>query len=299
MILPMRGARHDLRMTNTLNPGEESQLLQTIEMFEVITQSQPQDYQSLEILKEAYLKLGREDELVNTSRRIAEAYVHLGQLSSAILEYESILQRRPDDAAVLAALGEIENKASSLSSVSPEIELMEPVERVAPTETSLNGNGANKKAVPTDVDDGKATMHKIFVDSRLISQGDFDLCWQTPNLHLPPGRPLEPFIQLLSDKGTFMLEKSLKLLSEKARLGYLPLERYDADLDLARSFPMETCQRWCVLPFDKMSKSVLVATANPFNRQAAKELEAATQARLLWYLAPPLDIAKWLKRAFR
>jgi len=285
----------------TLSSGEEAQLLQTIEMFEVITQSQPQDYQSLEILKEAYLKLGREDELVNTSRRIAEAYVHLGQLSSAILEYESILQRRPDDAAVLAALGEIESKASSLSSTPPAIELIEPVERVAPTEASFHGNGhgASKKVVPTDVDDGKATMHKLFVDSKLISQGDFDLCWQTPNLHLPPGRPLEPFIQMLADKGTVPTEKSLKLLSEKARLGFLPLEKYDADLDLARSFPMETCQRWCVLPFDKMSKSVLVATANPFNRQAAKELEAATQARLLWYLAPPLDIAKWLKRAFR
>ena len=142
-------------------------------------------------------------------------------------------------------------------------------------------------------------MHKLFVDSKLISQGDFDLCWQTPNLHLPPGRPLDPFIQLLADKGTVPLDKSLKLLSEKARLGYLPLDKYDADLDLTRSFPIESCQRWCVMPFDKMSKSVLVATANPFNRQAAKELEAATQARLLWYLAPPADIIKWLRRAFR
>src|SRR5215211_3441492 len=103
-------------MTTTLNPGEESQLLQTIEMFEVITQSQPQDYQSLEILKEAYMKLHREAEVIDTSRRIAEAYVHLGQLSSAILEYESILQRQPDNASVLAALGEIEAKANSLSS---------------------------------------------------------------------------------------------------------------------------------------------------------------------------------------
>ena len=55
-------------MTTTLNPGEESQLLQTIEMFEVITQSQPQDYQSLEILKEAYTKLGREDDVANRVR---------------------------------------------------------------------------------------------------------------------------------------------------------------------------------------------------------------------------------------
>ena len=43
-------------------------------------------------------------------------------------------------------------------------------------------------------------------------------------------------------------------------------------MDLARGFPAEVCRRWCVLPFDRMSKSVLVATANPFNEQAAKEL---------------------------
>ena len=129
-------------MTATLNPGEESQLLQTIEMFEVITQSQPQDYQSLEILKEAYMKLGREDDTVNTSRRIAQAYVHLGQLSSAILEYESILQRRPDDADVLAALGDIESRASSLNAPEPEVvlELAEPTVRVQPTEASIAGS---------------------------------------------------------------------------------------------------------------------------------------------------------------
>jgi tetratricopeptide (TPR) repeat protein len=284
-------------MTTTLNPGEESQLLQTIEMFEVITQSQPQDYQSLEILKEAYMKLAREDDVINTSRRIAQAYVHLGQLSSAILEYESILQRRPDDADVLAALGEIESKASSLTGAPP-LDVPETAEPAKPVEATRTGNN-KQKVTPTEVDDGRSTMHKVFVDSKLITQGDFDLCWQTPNMHLPPGRPIEPFIQLLADKGTLFLEKSLKLLSEKARLGYLPLDRYDTDLDLARSFPIESCQRWCVLPFDKMSKSVLVATANPFNRQAAKELEAATQARLLWYLAPPADIIKWLRRAFR
>ena len=92
----------------TLNPGEEAQLQQTIEMFEVIVQSQPMDTQSLEILKEAYSKLNREDELVNTSKRIAQAYLQQGQLSSAILEYETVLQRRPDDKDVRAALSFVE-----------------------------------------------------------------------------------------------------------------------------------------------------------------------------------------------
>ena len=36
-----------------------------------------------------------------------------GQLSSAILEYETVLQRRPDDREVRAALKEIEHKAGS------------------------------------------------------------------------------------------------------------------------------------------------------------------------------------------
>ena len=101
-------------MSTTLNPGEEAQLEQTIEMFEVITQSQPSDYQSLEILKEAYSKLGREKEVVGTSKRIAQAYVHMGQLSSAILEYETILQRHPEDADAMAAMAQIDDPAEAL-----------------------------------------------------------------------------------------------------------------------------------------------------------------------------------------
>src|SRR5580693_4202368 len=102
-------------MSATLTSSEEAQLSQTIEMFEVITQSQPQDYQSLEILKEAYSKLGREKDVVQTAKRIAQAYVQLGQLSSAILEYETILQRSPDDPDVQKALKEIENRATTLA----------------------------------------------------------------------------------------------------------------------------------------------------------------------------------------
>jgi len=91
----------------------------------------------------------------------------------------------------------------------------------------------------------------------------------------------------------------LRLLSDKSRTAYLPLERYDIDMELARGFPSEVCRRWCVLPFDRMSKSILIATANPFNQQAVKELSAATTHRLLWYLASPNDLILNLRKAFR
>jgi hypothetical protein len=142
-------------------------------------------------------------------------------------------------------------------------------------------------------------MHKIFVEGKVISPAEFQTCWVTPNLDTPPTKVVEPFLQVLAEKGYTPLEKSLRIVSDKGRFGFLPLERYDIDVELARSFPKASLLRWCVLPFDRMSKSVLVATANPFNKQAALELEEHTKQRLLWYLAPPPDIIKVLRKAIR
>ncbi len=141
-------------------------------------------------------------------------------------------------------------------------------------------------------------MRKIFADSRVISAGDFDLCWRSPDMAMPPEDVVEPFIQTLHDKKILPVEQSLKLLADKSRAGFLPLEKYDVDVDLARGFPADACRRWCVVPFDRMSKSILVATANPFNQQAAKELAAATSHRLLWYLAAPAELMKIIRRVF-
>ena len=120
-----------------------------------------------------------------------------------------------------------------------------------------------------------------------------------PDPVAPPGGVVEPFIQILADKGVLPVDKSLKMLCDKSRFAFLPLNSYDIDMDLTRIFAVDTCQRWCVLPFDRMSKSVLVATANPFNQQAAKELAEATPNRLLWYLVPPTDLVGNLRKAFR
>ncbi len=275
-----------------MTANEEAQLLQTIEMFEVITQSQPLDFQSLEILKEAYFKLGLQNEVVSTSKRIAQAYVQLGQLSSAILEYESILQRYPEDPDVQAALLEIESKATQFSAPGTSGSDTEGAEKA-------DAKKAKDRKTPSEIDDGSLAMQKIFVEGKLISAADFNALWHTPELHEPPRMVVEPFIQLLAEKGLVPPEQSLKLICERSRLGFLPLDKYDVDVELARSFPRDVCQRWCILPFDRMSKSVLVATANPFNKQAIWDLENATKNRLQWYVSPPGELAKAVRKVFR
>jgi len=294
-LLTLTGGNYQNMATATLNPGEDAQLLQTIEMFEVIVQSQPNDSQSLEILKEAYSKLGREADVINTSKRIAQAYMETGQLSSAILEFETVLQRRPDDAEVQAALKEIESRASNAgmpaAGAEPAALTLAP-EPVSPAAKLSLASAA-------EIDDGRKAIYKIFVDSKIVRASDFEMYWRTEDLTAPPTGAVEPFIQILQDKGILSVEKSLKLLSDKSRTAYLPLEKYDVDIELTRGFPADICRRWCVLPFDRMSKAVLVATANPFNQQAVKELSQTTPHRLVWYLVPPADLLANLRKAFR
>ncbi len=285
-------------MATTLSQGEEAQLAQTIEMFEVITQSQPNDYQSLEILKEAYSKLGRQKEVVDTAKRIAQAYVQMGQFSSAILEYETILQQFPNDPDVQAALKDIEAKANSVA-VEPALSETTIITKpIAPAQAGPGKEGAGKAAA-VELDDGRKSMYKVFVEGKIMAAADFNLHWRTVDPSVAPMGINEPFIQTLADKGVCSVDKSIKLLTDRTRLAFMPLEKYDIDIDLARSFPAAICQRWAVLPFDRMSKSVLVATANPFNQVAAKELAGATKHRVLWYLVQPAELVKNLRKAFR
>jgi len=264
---------------------------QTIEMFEVIAQSQPHDCQSLEILKEAYTKLGRNTDAVSASKRIAQAYVDLGQFSSAIMEYETILQRFPEDLEVQGALRKIESQAACF-----ETHTQDSTHLVKTAEPGQKNSG---HALPQSGDDGRRMMEKIFLESKLVTEADFDACWLHSSPMHNPSLPADPFIQLLAEQQLVPIEKSLKLISDRSRAAFLPLATYDLDIDLVRTYPAAICRRWCILPLDRMSKSVFVATANPFNQQAATELARAINSRLLWYLVPPEDLVRALHKVFR
>lgn len=279
-------------MAGILTPEEEAQLRTTVEMFEIIVQSQPDDFQSWEILKEAYSKLGREQEALNASKKIAQAYIKLGQLSSAILEYETILQRYPDDPDVKKALAEIEQRASSSIT-----QLPSPGISIEPDKKEIFAS--KDKEAGGYLDDGKNEMYKIYVDSKIVSPTDFELCWPVVDPRLPPMKVNEPFLHILHERNIAPIEKTISVLCDKTRLGFIPLDKYDIDIELARSFPKEICMRWCVLPFDRMSKTVMVATTNPFNKQAYSELKSSTSYRILWYISPPQDLIKQIRKVYR
>jgi len=281
-------------MAGNLTANEEAQLRTTIGMFEVIVQSDPNDCQSVEILKEAYSKLGQTAEMVACAKRLAKAYEASGQLSSAILEYESLLEWSPDDPEVKAALNALVTRADTFAGrpAAPEADLaLKPRGEVGKAELA-----AARKAAAPEIDDGREMMRKLFVEGKYLTAPDFDQYWVTPDLNAKPTGVQPPFIQVLADKAILPMDQSLALLCERSRLCYLPLEKYELDMEVARQANRDACLRWCVLPFDRMSKTILVATSNPFNHQAAVDLGGPSHLRFLWYLASPADLVKLITK---
>ena len=158
----------------SISEDENQQLLRTVEMFEAITESQPEDYQSWEILKEAYSKLGRRPESLRASKKLAKAHISLGQISQAILEFEGILQEYPDDPEVLAALSEIEAKTSQLSTArqpSGAPSLREDSKPTPSVPTLVAGTAAPPSSSPTKPapEDGNKALIDVLLAEKLIT----------------------------------------------------------------------------------------------------------------------------------
>ncbi len=265
--------------------------MQTVQMFEVIAETQPNDIQSLEILKEAYLGLDRDADAVAVSKRIAGDYVLSGQVSSAILEFEGILQKFPDDADALAALQKLEGRMAGPHGDTQAIDAAKSAAEQVLAETE-------------HIEDGNEAMLRFFQENQLISEKDAQTLLAamssaaSESLSMP-NRPSLSLLGLMSDRGIAAPEKSIGLVAQKTLIPYLPLGLYEVDSACAALFDKEFCLQSLVLPFDRISRTLLVATLNPFDAHAKRHVEQTAGSRVQWYLVQPLDMIKQLKSVFR
>lgn len=268
--------------------AELDQLLQTVQMFEVIADTQPNDVQSLEILKEAYLNLDRESDAAKISKKIAKAYVHSGQLSSAILEYEGILQKFPDDQESLNALKELEGKMGGATS-NTALE-----EEKAAAEKTL--------AEAEQFEDPNEALAKFLQENQILTEKDVKTVLSAitaAQSQTPADKPAPALMDILKERGISAIEKTLSTIAEKTRLPFVPLAIYDIDPASASFLEKEFCLKHLVLPFDKISKTVLVATVNPFDAVAKNRIESEVEGRVQWYITSPEDMYKQIRDVFR
>ncbi len=288
-------------MVTEISQEESQQLLRTVEMFEAIIQSQPDDYQTLEILKEAYGKLRRPEDTHRVSTSLARAYAGIGQISQAILEYEGILQQFPGDPEAQAALRELENKTLPLSQRSsygvPTETADSKPKSTAPTVTV--GAGA-PHPFPADKDGcgGDAALADVLIADKLLTPQSLQPLLQQLKTQraesVKKGQPLT-LLQLIAEQQLAKLDDLLVYLVNKCGCPYLPLEVYDVDRDVACLLPRETAFTHCVVPFDLVGRSALVATANPLDVHTRDHVRSLLSYNIFWFISPPAQIATVLR----
>lgn len=299
-------------LEHTLSEEEHSQIVQTIEMFEVILQTQPDDYQSLEILKEAYAKVGRAADSLKTSRRLAEAYFNSGSYTLAMQECEVILLKEPNAPEILAMLGDIETRLQAAG------------HQIA-TGGSKNGliatagaNGANgltegkQEGALVDIQNGRHLQNlqdrgdehlaKFLVMQQLCSEDEVAAAMETVqqlNKNLPGQALAASLLDKIAREDTDKLDVVISGLIDRTKFAYVPLEYYDVDRQIARMLPEHLTLGRLFLPFDLISRTVMIACCNPFDAAGRDAVQQSLDYTVMWYLARPGAIIKALQDIYR
>jgi tetratricopeptide (TPR) repeat protein len=312
----------------TLTSEEQEQLLQTIQMFEVIVQASPHDCQSMEILKDAYYKLGRQEDALTISRRLADSYVELGQFSQAVIEYESILQNDPANPEVISALGEVEDRlyrsAQSRTETAPppagnvpagglggvEIEY-QPTSfgggSLITTQQTLGVEGRSEKPRHRSnevnlSDDGNDQLAKFLIQNKLVAEEVVMSSLERlrkknadrPNSNLPLS-----LVDEISRRGAIEIDALLIGILERSKFAYIPLEYYDVDRAIVKMLPEELTVGRLIVPFDVMSRTLMIAMANPFDVSAKESVQQLLDYNIQWHLASPGAVAKALSETYK
>jgi hypothetical protein len=291
-------------LEHKLSDEEHSQIVQTIEMFEVITQTQPDDYQSLEILKEAYQKVGRAGDSLKTSRRLAEAYFSAGSYTLAMQECEVILLKEPNAPEILAMLGEIETRLQAaghaIATDGSQTGLIE-----AGNDRARRG-GLVDLQQPKDTsnsdDRGNEHLAKFLVMQQLFTEDQVTKAVETVK-HLNKDLSGQSLAASLLDKlcrqDIDKVDQALSNLIDRTKFAYVPLEYYDVDRQIARMLPDHLTLGRLYVPFDLISRTIMVACCNPFDAAGRDEVQQSVDYAVAWYLARPDAIIKCLQEIYR
>lgn len=302
-------------LEHRLSEEERSQILQTIEMFEVITQTQQDDYQSLEILKVAYQKLGKTEEALRVSRRLAEAYFGAGSFSLAMQECEAVLAVEPNAPELVAMLGEIENRLQQAGQTKEHAGahhgLVATYTSAPPSASGglleIGGRNAGpvrkkKHVVLQDAEQGNDQLAKFLVLQQMFPEDEVSVALEAvkeANKAMTGQMLASSLLERLCQGNNEKTEAVLSALIDRTKFAYVPLEYYDIDRQVVRMLPDDLTINRLFVPFDLVSRTIMVAVCNPFDAEAREAVQQSLDYTVTWYLAKPAMIIKTLQETYK
>jgi hypothetical protein len=95
------------------------------------------------------------------------------------------------------------------------------------------------------------------------------------------------------------LDVVLSALIDRTKFAYVPLEYYDTDRQIAPMLPDYLTLGRLFVPFDLVSRTMMVACCNPFDATGREAVQQSLDYTVAWYLARPSSIVKNLQSIYR
>lgn len=93
-------------------------------------------------------------------------------------------------------------------------------------------------------------------------------------------------------------EDIVEALTRQYGFPYLPLSNYEIAPEVVASVPVNVCKQFCLIPIDKIGKSLTLAMANPLNAQALEDVELITGCNVQSFVSTATDIKSAIKRYY-
>ena len=94
-------------------------------------------------------------------------------------------------------------------------------------------------------------------------------------------------------------EDIAQALTSQCGFPYLPLANYEIDQEVIDAIPMDMCRRFCLIPIDKIGKSLTVAMADPLNTAAVEDVELLTGCTVQTFVSTGADIKEAIQKYYK
>ena len=80
---------------------------------------------------------------------------------------------------------------------------------------------------------------------------------------------------------------------------YLPLINYEIDPEVINAVPENVCRQFCLIPIDKIGKSLSLAMADPLNVHAVEDVELITGCAVQTFVSTASDIRESINKYYQ
>jgi len=294
-----------------LSPEEKEQVLQTIEMFGVIVQASPNDAQSLEILRDAYVRVGQVTEAVQAARKLGEIFAGAEQYQRAMREFEYVLEHEPSNVEVMTLHADVADRLQRMkeNGEGSEIDLdyqaavggnlMATSQTMKSTRSAATIDAVNKTLV---VEDGNEALMKFLLQHKIAPEEVLRLSLDRvakKNKDLAPNTMAHSLLDEVVRRGGLDLEATLCSIVDRSKFAYIPLEYYEVDRQIVKMLPETVTLGRLIVPFDVISRTLMVALANPFDAAGKEAVQQLLDFNIQWHIASPEAITKVLSETYR